>query len=57
MSVSLCVQHCPKTETHDNLKKEKKQTITVERMDELVFTSDGVGVIIIVGVIREVKTQ
>lgn len=57
MSVSLCVQHCPKTEAHDNLKKEKKQTITVERMDELVFTSDGVEVIIIVGVISEVTTK
>lgn len=27
MSVSLCVQHCPKTEAHDNLKKNKKQRL------------------------------
>ena len=40
MSVGLCVQHCPKTEAHDNLKKEKKQTVAVDRMDELLFTRD-----------------
>ena len=45
MSVSLCVQHCPKTEAHDNLKKGKKQAMNVEKMEELVFTSDGVGVL------------
>ena len=40
MGVGLCVQHCPKTEAHDNLKKEKKQAMAVDRMDELVFTRD-----------------
>lgn len=32
MSVSLCVQHCPKAEAHDDLKKEK-QTNTDCRED------------------------
>ena len=47
MSVSLRVQHCPKTEAHDNLKREKKQAMAVDWMDDLVFASDGVGIIVV----------
>ena len=53
MSVSLCVQHCPKTEAHDNLKKEK-QWLHINKTDKLVFTSVWVGVIITV--VRELTT-